>query len=113
VGELSRGFVAVTDGAHGAMWLDLKGRGSTVRHQPAFAIEVADTLAAGDVFHAGFALRLAEGHEEADALRFASAAAALKCTRFGGIVGTPVRTEVEQLLLSCEQRAAPDAHPAL
>ena len=33
-------------------------------------------------------------------MRFASAAAALKCTRFGGIVGSPTREEVERLLIS-------------
>ena len=69
-----------------------------MRHQPAFGVEAADTLAAGDVFHAGFALALAEGCPESTAMRFASAAAALKCTRFGGIVGTPTRAEVEGLL---------------
>jgi sulfofructose kinase len=33
-----------------------------------------------------------------EALRFASAAAALKCTRFGGAFAAPQRIEVEQLL---------------
>jgi sulfofructose kinase len=87
-------FVAVTDGADGVRWLDRNG----VRHQPAFAVEVVDTLAAGDVFHAAFALALAEGQDETDSLRFASAAAALKCTRFGGIIGTPSRADVQVLL---------------
>jgi sugar/nucleoside kinase (ribokinase family) len=32
------------------------------------------------------------------ALRFASAAAALKCTRFGGAYAAPQRTEVEAFL---------------
>jgi sulfofructose kinase len=32
------------------------------------------------------------------ALRFASAAAALKCTRFGGAFAAPQRAEVEALL---------------
>jgi sulfofructose kinase len=68
------------------------------RRQEAFAVSVVDTLAAGDVFHAAFALSLAEGRREAEALRFASAAAALKCTRFGGILGAPARAEVDQLL---------------
>jgi sulfofructose kinase len=90
-----RGFVAATDGAAGALWHD----GKAVRRQAAFAVAAADTLAAGDVFHAAFALALAEGRAEADSLRFASAAAALKCTRFGGIVGAPKRAEVEQLLV--------------
>jgi sulfofructose kinase len=89
-----RGFVAVTDGAAGALWHD----GRAVRQQAAFPVAAADTLAAGDVFHAAFALALAEGRAEAESLRFASAAAALKCTRFGGIVGAPARAEVEQLL---------------
>lgn len=90
-----RGFVAATDGANGALWHD----GSAVRRQKAFAVAAVDTLAAGDVFHAAFALALAEGRGEVAGLRFASAAAALKCTRFGGIVGAPARAEVEHLLI--------------
>lgn len=92
--EMCRGFVAVTDGGNGALWR----AGDAVEHAPAFAVEVADTLAAGDVFHGAFALALAEGRAEREALAFASAAAGLKCTRFGGIVGTPQRAEVDQLL---------------
>jgi sulfofructose kinase len=90
------GFVAVTDGANGAHWR----HGAAVRHVPAFAVNSIDTLAAGDVFHGAFALALAEGRGEAEALRFASAAAAIKCTRFGGIAGTPGRAEAEALLCS-------------
>jgi sulfofructose kinase len=89
-----RGFLAVTDGADGALWREGEASG----HQPAFAVEAVDTLAAGDVFHAAFTLALGEGRGAAEGLRFASAAAGLKCTRFGGIVGTPFRAEVERLL---------------
>jgi len=92
--EHCRGFVAVTDGKHGALWHAGKTRG----HQAAWTVKAIDTLAAGDVFHGAFALALAEDRTENEALRFASAAAALKCTRFGGIVGTPTRTEIERLL---------------
>jgi sulfofructose kinase len=88
------GFIAATDGANGVLWHD----GMEARRQEAFAVSVVDTLAAGDVFHAAFALALAEGRREAEALRFAGAAAALKCTRFGGILGAPARAEVDQLL---------------
>ena len=63
-----------------------------------FRVDAIDTLAAGDVFHAGFALALAEGGDEVEALRFGAAAAGLKCTRFGGSMGAPARTEVEALL---------------
>jgi sugar/nucleoside kinase (ribokinase family) len=95
---LPPGFLAVTDGAAGAYWRSGRAAQQSVRHQPAFPVRAHDTLAAGDVFHAGFALALAEGCAEERALRFASAAAALKCTRFGGIIGTPARAEVEALL---------------
>lgn len=52
-----------------------------------------DTLAAGDVFHGAFAVGLAEAMPVEQALRFASAAAALKCLRFGGRLGAPNRAE--------------------
>jgi sulfofructose kinase len=61
-------------------------------------VQAVDTLAAGDVFHGGFALALAEGKDEIDAMRFAAAAAGLKCTRLGGSAGAPYRAEVENLL---------------
>jgi sugar/nucleoside kinase (ribokinase family) len=88
------GFLAVTDGEHGVFWRE----GDALRHMPAFKVPVVDTLGAGDVFHAGFALRLAETGDVAEAMRFGSAAAALKCTRFGGAAGAPHRAEVERFL---------------
>jgi sulfofructose kinase len=90
------GFLAVTDGANGVFWLD----GKELKHMPAFAVSAVDTLGAGDVFHAGFAVALAERRSVEDALRFASAAAALKCTRFGGGDAAPKRAEVEAFLKS-------------
>lgn len=65
---------------------------------PACKVEVVDTLAAGDVWHGAFALRLAEGAGEVDAINFANAAAALKCTRFGGGDGCPDRDATEAFL---------------
>src|SRR5205823_9079411 len=53
---------------------------------------------AGDVFHGAFTLALAQGHTLAAAIRFAAAAAGLKCTRLGGSRGAPRRGEVEALL---------------
>jgi sulfofructose kinase len=89
-----RGFLAVTNGPDDVLWLE---RGA-LRRLPVFAVEAVDTLGAGDSFHGGFALALAEGRDEVAAMRFGAAAAALKCTRFGGISGTPRRDEVEALL---------------
>ncbi len=87
-------FVGVTDGPRGVWWLEQ----GAVRHMPAFAVEAVDTLAAGDVFHGAFALGLAEGQSEFAAMRFAAAAAAIKCTRFGGSGGAPKRAEVMAFL---------------
>jgi sugar/nucleoside kinase (ribokinase family) len=84
-------FVAVSDGP-GPIRYIASGRIHTV---PAFKVDAIDTLAAGDVFHAGIALALAEGRDEIAAMRFGAAAAGLKCTRFGGSIGAPKREEVE------------------
>jgi sulfofructose kinase len=88
------GWLCVTDGGNGAWWLD----GDILRHVPAWRVEAVDTLGAGDVWHGAFALRLGEGAAEAEAMRFAHAVAAIKCTRFGGRSGTPTRAEAEALL---------------
>jgi sugar/nucleoside kinase (ribokinase family) len=63
-----------------------------------FAVHTVDTLGAGDVFRGAFTLATTGGQDLREALRFASAAAALKCTRFGGAFAAPQRAEVEQLL---------------
>jgi len=88
------GFVCVTDGADGVHFR----HGATQGHVPAFRVRVVDTLGAGDVWHGAFALSLAEGHTATDAIRFASAVAALKCTEFGGRRGIPGRAQVETFL---------------
>jgi sulfofructose kinase len=87
-------FVAVTAGADGCWWSDA----GAIRHTPAPRIDAIDTLAAGDVFHAAFALKLVEGAPMSETIPFASAAAAIKCTRFGGRLGCPTRDEVEAFL---------------
>ncbi|MER9527004.1 sugar kinase [Mesorhizobium sp. M0292] len=84
-------FVAVTGGASGSWWHDRSA--GCVRHIAAPKIKAVDTLAAGDVFHGAFAVGLAEAMPIEQALRFASAAAALKCQRFGGRLGAPDRAE--------------------
>lgn len=88
------GWVAVTAGDEGVYWLD----GDEPRHLAAFPVDAVDTLGAGDVFHGAFTLRLAEGAELEEALRFGAAAAAVKCTRFGGRAGIPTRPEVDAFL---------------
>jgi len=85
------GHVGASCGAAGYAWIEA----GALHRVPAPAVEVVDTLAAGDVFHGALALRLAEGASMEDAARFAVVAASLKCTRFGGRLGCPSRDEVE------------------
>jgi sulfofructose kinase len=94
VGAHTQAFLAVTDGANDILWRE----GSALRRLPVFAVEAIDTLAAGDVFHGAFVLALAEGRGEVEALRFAAATAAIKCTRFGGGAGAPNRADVDAFL---------------
>ncbi|MDW2744423.1 sugar kinase [Atlantibacter subterraneus] len=82
---LTNGHVYVTQGAQGCLWLE----NSRLRHLPAFHVDVVDTTGAGDVFHGALAVSLAQKTETAEAIRFASAVAALKCTRPGGRAGIP------------------------
>jgi sugar/nucleoside kinase (ribokinase family) len=42
---------------------------------------------------------LVEGKDAAAAMRFAAAAAGVKCTRFGGSTAAPTRAEAEALLV--------------
>jgi sugar/nucleoside kinase (ribokinase family) len=95
IAGLTSCFLAGTRGPHGTIWLDEHGE---LQETPAFPVHTVDTLGAGDVFHGAFALAITEKQELRHALRFASAAAALKCTRFGGALAAPQRLEVEELL---------------
>lgn len=92
---LTSAFLAATRGPHGTIWLNEAG---TLEETPAFPVEAVDTLGAGDVFHGAFTLRLAEDGGVREALRFAAAAAALKCTRHGGGEAAAQRIEVEGFL---------------
>lgn len=82
----------VTLGSAGVMWFD--GRRLHSAHSP--QVKAVDTLAAGDTWHGAMALALAEGRTTEEAVTFASAVAALKCTRFGGRASIPYRGEFER-----------------
>ena len=93
--RLTPAFLAGTRGPRGTIWLSEAG---SLVETPAFPVQAVDTLGAGDVFHGAFTLALAEGQDLRGALRFAAAAAALKCARAGGGLAAPQRLEVEGLL---------------
>jgi sulfofructose kinase len=87
-------FLAVSNGPDDIIYLE----DGALRRLPVFRIDAVDTLGAGDAFHGGFALALAEGQSEVAAMRFGAAAAGLKCSRLGGSAGAPTRAEVEKFL---------------
>jgi sugar/nucleoside kinase (ribokinase family) len=107
IAKLTPSFLAGTRGPRGTIWLDQKGQ---LQETPAFPVHSVDTLGAGDIFHGAFTLAITENQELRQALRFASAAAALKCTRFGGAFAAPQRAEVEELLR--RDSAASPARPS-
>jgi len=86
--------VVITLGDRGLIWRKGQARG----RQPAFAVNALDTTGAGDVFHGAYAVGLIEGLGWEATLRFASAAAALCCTRVGARLGIPSRAEVDVFL---------------
>jgi sulfofructose kinase len=87
-------FLAVSNGPDDIVYLE----GGKVCHLSVFKITAVDTLGAGDAFHGGFVMALAEGRNEVDAMRFGAAVAGIKCTRIGGSAGAPTRAEVEAFL---------------
>ena len=88
-------FTCITNGAAGTVWT---APGCDLHSISPPKIKAVDTNAAGDVFHGAFTLALAEGQCETQAIRFASAAAALKCTVAGGRFGAPNREETLALM---------------
>ena len=87
-------FLAVSNGPDDIVYRN----DGALRRLPVFKIAVVDTLGAGDAFHGGFALALAEGRDEVTAMRFGAATAGIKCSRLGGSAGAPTRREVEEFL---------------
>jgi ribokinase len=86
--------VIVTLGAQGAQWITASATGRI----PAYAVEVVDTVGAGDAFNGGLAVALAEGKSLEQALGFASAVAGLSVTRRGAADSMPQRAEVDAFI---------------
>ena len=85
--------VVMTAGKDGSYAL-IEGK---VLHIPAFPVNAVDTTGAGDVFHGAFLVKWLETEDVCACLRFASAAAALKCEKPGGRAGIPTRGRAETL----------------
>jgi len=65
---------------------------------PAYKVSVVDTTAAGDAFTAALAVASARGEKPHQAAKFANAAGALACTKFGAQPSMPTANEVRELM---------------
>ena len=65
---------------------------------PAFKVKAVDSTAAGDTYCGALATALVEGQSLVQAVRFASAAAAIAVTRLGAQISVPLREEIEEML---------------
>ena len=88
------GHAIVTLGAAGVL---VDGPGGRMQ-VPAPAVTAIDTTGAGDAFNGALAVALAERRALVDALRFATTAAALACTKRGAQPSMPTRPDVDRLL---------------
>jgi len=87
--------VIVTLGARGAL---VVAEGSAEVF-PAFSVTALDTSGAGDAFIGSLAVFLVEGSPLAEAVRRASAVAALSVTRLGTQTALPTRAQLDAFLL--------------
>jgi ribokinase len=86
--------VVITMGRRGCMVIDRNG----ADHIPAFEVELVDQTGRGDAFAGALAACCAVGDDLRKAVKFASAAGALACTKFGSIEALPSKAEIIELL---------------
>ncbi|NAZ35448.1 ribokinase [Rubellimicrobium sp. CFH 75288] len=93
--DMGARHVVVTLGGQGALLLS----GGRATHVPALdAGPVVETTGAGDAFNGGLAVALSEGMGPEEAVRFATATAAISVTRPGTAPSMPSRAEIDALL---------------
>jgi ribokinase len=84
--------LVVTLGGEGAL---IVRAGGDVEQVPGLPVDVVDTTGAGDAFNCALGVSVAEGATLADAVRFATRAGALACTKLAVIPALPYRKDVE------------------
>jgi sugar/nucleoside kinase (ribokinase family) len=85
--KLCKGVIVVTEGIKGSTGFNpMENKFNT---QKAFKVKNVDTTGAGDCYHTGYLYGLLKGYSLEKRMLFASAAAALKCTKAGARSGIP------------------------
>lgn len=91
--ERGVGNLIVTMGERGALVL----ADDTLTQVPGVTVDVVDTTGAGDAFNSGLAVALAEGRDLIEAVRYATCAGAITCTKLGVIPAMPDREALDEL----------------
>ncbi len=86
--------VVVTLGRRGAMAITA----DQIFQIPSFSTKIVDTTGAGDAFCGAFSVAYAREKDLKQATRFAAAAGALACNRFGAQASLPHREQIQRLL---------------
>jgi sulfofructose kinase len=92
--DTNSGTVIVTQGEAGSTLLE----NGVCTHVDAFQVQALDTTGAGDSYHGGFIFALSRGLGAEKAAVFASAVAAIKCSRTGAFSAFPDQDEVLSFL---------------
>jgi ribokinase len=93
--EMGVKTVIITLGKRGCLVYNKAGDYAFI---PAFKVEAIDTTAAGDAFNGGLAHAIEKGMDIREAVKYASAVAALSVTRFGAVPSMPTQAEIEDFL---------------
>ncbi|MBN2593101.1 MAG: ribokinase [Sedimentisphaerales bacterium] len=88
------GTAIITMGRRGCMVVDR----NSADHIPAFEIELVDHTGRGDAFAGALAAYCAVENDIRAAAKFASAAGALACTKFGSIEALPTKADIIEML---------------
>lgn len=87
-------FVLITQGSKGGIIF----RNNEYTEYQSFKVDAVDTNGAGDVFHGAFVAGYVKGMDVLKAAHFASAVAALKCTKVGARQGVPTYEDTIKFL---------------
>jgi ribokinase len=92
--ERGVGCAVIKLGRRGALVIDKDG----ADHIPSFDVQIVDHTGCGDAFDGALAASCAVGDEIRNAVKFASAAGALACSKFGAQESLPKKEEIIELL---------------
>jgi len=97
------GTAIITMGRRGCMVVDR----NSADHIPAFEIELVDHTGRGDAFAGALAAYCAVENDIRAAAKFASAAGALACTKFGSIEALPTKADIIEMLQKEDSESLP------